>query len=252
VTTLTGHVALITGGNSGIGLGMAEGLARAGSDVAIWGTSERKNAAAAEQLGAHGTRVEALVCDVSDEAATDAAFAETVERLGKVDSCFANAGTGGGGVPFQDITLDEWRRVTGVNLDGTFLTFRAAARHMIERGGGGSLVATSSLTAVEAAPRSEHYAASKAGLLGLVRSLAVELARHRIRVNALMPGWVETAFTAPLLSNEAASSRILPRIPLRRYAQPGDFGSAAVFLADPAAAYHTGDTMVVDGAYRLF
>jgi NAD(P)-dependent dehydrogenase (short-subunit alcohol dehydrogenase family) len=231
---------------------MAEALARAGADIAIWGTNETKNDAAREALSAHGTRVEALVCDVADEEATDAAFAETVRRLGRVDSCFANAGTGGGGVPFQDITLPEWRRVMGVNLDGAFLTFRAAARHMIERGGGGSLVGTSSLTAVEAAPRSEHYAASKAGLIGLVRSLAVELARHSIRVNALMPGWVETDFTRPLLSNEAASARIVPRIPLRRYGQPADFGSAAVFLADPAAGYHTGDVMVIDGGYRLF
>jgi NAD(P)-dependent dehydrogenase (short-subunit alcohol dehydrogenase family) len=249
---LGGHVALVTGGNGGIGLGLAKALAGAGADVAIWGTSADKNERALEELASLGTRAEAFICDVADEAAVDAAMAETLERLGRVDSCFANAGTGGGGRRFTDITLAEWQRVCRVNLDGTFLTLRAAARHMIERGGGGSLVATSSLTAIEAAPQSEHYAASKAGVVALVKSLAVELARHGIRANALMPGWVETDLTRPLLQSEVGSTRILPRIPLRRWAEPADLGPAAVYLASPGAGYHTGDVLVIDGGYRLF
>ena len=125
---LTDHVALVTGGNSGIGLGYAEGLAEAGASVAIWGTNEEKNVAAAEQLRSHGRPVVALRCDVGDETQVDDAFARTLEALGRVDSCFANAGTNRAS-PFVDMTLDDWRAVLRVNLDGVFLTFRAAARH---------------------------------------------------------------------------------------------------------------------------
>jgi NAD(P)-dependent dehydrogenase (short-subunit alcohol dehydrogenase family) len=249
---LSGHVALVTGGNGGIGLGIAGGLAAAGAAVAIWGRDAGKNEQAAAALREHGGQVAAFACDVSDEGSVEDAFAATVDALGKVDSCFANAGVGGGGVPFQDIGLDEWRRVVGVNLDGTFLTFRAAVRHMVERGGGGSLVATSSLTAIEAAPRSEHYAASKAAVVALVKSLAVELARHGIRANALMPGWIHTEMTNPLLDSDMAKERILPRVPLRRWGTPDDLAAAAVYLAGDGSRYHTGDVLVIDGAYRLF
>ena len=118
-------------------------------------------------------------------------MAATLADHGKVDSLFANAGVGGV-VPFVDMTLDEWRRVMAVNLDGAFLTLRAAARHLVERGEGGSLVGVSSVSAIHGAPRMEHYAASKTALLALVRGLAVELARHRVRCNALLPGWTDT------------------------------------------------------------
>ena len=139
-----------------------------------------------------------------------------------------------------------------MNLDGTFLTFRECVRHMIERGAGGSLVATSSLTAIEAAPRAEHYAASKAGVIALVKSLAVELARHGIRANALMPGWIETEMSAPLLGTELATKHILPRVPARRWGRPADLAGAAVYLASSSSSYHTGDVLVLDGGYRLF
>jgi NAD(P)-dependent dehydrogenase (short-subunit alcohol dehydrogenase family) len=246
---LSGHVALVTGGNGGIGLGLAKALMSAGAEVAVWGTDAAKNARAAEELGAGAA---AFACDVADEAAVGDAMAATLERFGRVDSCFANAGTAAGGKRFTDIPLAEWQRVCRVNLDGTFLTLRAAARHMIERGGGGSLVATSSLTAIEGAPQAEHYAASKSGVLALVRSLAVELARHGIRANALMPGWVETDLNRALLRSEVGATKILPRIPLRRWGAPADLGAAAVYLASPGAGYHTGDVLVIDGGYRLF
>jgi NAD(P)-dependent dehydrogenase (short-subunit alcohol dehydrogenase family) len=124
---LTGQAALVTGGNSGIGLGMALALAEAGADVAIWGTNDAKNAAAAEQFRAHGRRVLALRCDVGDEAAVEAAFAETLATLGRIDGCFANAGVSGRGVSsFLDMTTEEWNRVLRVNLHGAFYTFRAA------------------------------------------------------------------------------------------------------------------------------
>ena len=248
---LTDHVALVTGGNSGIGLGYAEGLAAAGASVAIWGTNEEKNVAAADQLRSHGRPVVALRCDVGDETQVDDAFARTVQALGRVDSCFANAGTNRAS-PFVDMTLDDWRAVLRVNLDGVFLTFRAAARHMLERGGGGSLVATGSLASIVGQPRGEHYAVSKGGVVTLVKSLAVELARHGIRANAVLPGWVDTPLAAPVLHWDRFVERVLPRVPMRRWGRPDDFGAVAVYLASPASAYHTGDTLLVDGGYSLF
>lgn len=250
---LTGKVALVTGGNSGIGLGMALGLAQAGADVAIWGTNAAKNETARVQLAQHGHRVLALPCDVGDEAAVNQAFAETVGALGRVDGCFANAGVGGGGAAsFLEMTSDQWHRVTRVNLDGAFYTFRAAARHMVERGDGGVLAGTASLAAVEAAPRSEHYAATKGGMISMVRALAVEFARHRIRAHAILPGWIETNMTQRSIGNETFRSKVMPRIPMRRWGTGEDFAGIAVYLMSDASRYHTGDTFIIDGGYALF
>jgi len=249
---LRGSVALVTGGNSGIGLGMAEALAAAGAAVCIWGTDEAKNAAAAKTLAAHGGRVLALRCDVGDEAQVEAALARSIDELGRVDACFANAGVGGRGPAFVEMTSDEWRRVLRVNLDGTFFTLRAVAKHMVARGGGGSLVVTSSLAAIEGAARNEHYAATKGGVISMVRALAVELARHGIRANAVLPGWIDTPMTSTTLAHEAPKKKILPRIPARRWGEPADFGGIAVYFASRASAYHTGDTIVIDGGYAVF
>jgi NAD(P)-dependent dehydrogenase (short-subunit alcohol dehydrogenase family) len=249
---LTGHVALVTGGNSGIGLGMAGGLARAGADVAIWGRRAERNEEAAAQLREHGTRVHAVVCDVSDPDEVDAAFADTLDALGRIDSCFANAGVGSGGTPFIEMDLDEFRRVTRVNLEGAFLTLRGAARHMVERGGGGSLVGVSSLAAVEGQQRGQHYAASKGGLLSMIRACAVELARHGIRANAILPGWIETPMTAGWTDAPKVVDRVLSRVPARRWGTPEDFAGAAVYLASPLSRYHSGDELIVDGGYRVF
>lgn len=251
---LTGKVALITGGNGGIGLGMARAVAEAGADVAIWGTNAAKNTAAQAELAKTGRKVLALQCDVSDEKAVDAAFARTLRELGRVDGCFANAGvTGrGGSASFLEMSADEWRRVLGVNLDGAFFTFRAAARHMVERGGGGVLVGTASLAAIEGAARNEHYAATKGGLISMIRALAVEFARHGVRANAILPGWIETDMTANAIGNEKFASNVLPRIPARRWGESGDFGGIAVYLMSNASSYHTGDTFLIDGGYALF
>ncbi len=249
---LSGKVTLVTGGNSGIGLGFANALAQAGADIAIWGTNTAKNQAAREQVAAHGGKVIALQCDVSDKAQVDASFAKTVEELGKVDSCFANAGIGSRGTPFLEMSTDEWRDIFAVNMEGVFFTFQAAIKHMVERGEGGSLVVTSSSSAIFGAPRSEHYASTKAGVNAMVRGLAVEHARHGIRANAILPGWIETAMTARAFSNEKFVNAVLRRVPQRRWGVGDDFGGIAVYLASDASAYHSGDSMVIDGAYACF
>ncbi len=250
---LTGKVALVTGGNGGIGLGMADALAQAGAAVAIWGTRADKNAAAAEQLRAHGGRVLAQRCDVADEAAVERAFADTLAALGRVDACFANAGVSGGGArSFTEMSTAEWRRVMSVNLDGAFFTLRAAARHMTDRGGGGSLVVTASLAAISGAARNQHYAATKGGVISMMRALAVELARHEIRANAILPGWIATDMTAPAFGWDTFVEKVLPRVPMRRWGTPRDFGAIAVYLTSDASAYHTGDTFVIDGGYAMF
>lgn len=249
---LTGRVALVTGGNGGIGLGMAAGLAGAGSSVAIWGRNPEKNRSAVDRLTTLGANAAAFACDVGDADQVEATFAATVDRFGAVDSCFANAGIGARRTRFGEMSLEEWRSITRVNLDGAFLTLQAAVRHMVERGRGGSLVVTSSIASVSGMPRGEHYAATKAGLAAMARSLAVEYGRSGIRANAILPGWVESAMTAPLFASERFSQAVRPRIPAGRWGTPEDFAGIAVYLASDASRYHTGDTIVIDGGYRVF
>ena len=248
---LTGKVALITGGNSGIGLGMAIGLAQAGADVCIWGTNPDKYASAENEILAFGGKAAALRCDVSQENEVEAAFAETVNLFGKVDSCFANAGAGGG-APFQEFPTDVWNRVMGINLDGTFFTFRAAAKHMIERGEGGRLIGTSSLSALDGAARNEAYAATKGAMISMTRGLSVELARYGITANTIIPGWIETAMTAPRVGDDTFEDRVIKRVPVRRWGQPDDFAGIAVYLASDASSYQTGEDFVIDGGYYRF
>ena len=254
---LTGKVVVVTGGNGGIGLGMALAVAAAGADVCVWGTNPEKNAAAADELRATGRKVRALACNVADEAAVDAAFAETLATFGRVDACFANAGVSGRGArSFMEIETDDWRRILGVNLDGAFFTFRAAARHMVDRANdgdpGGRLVGVASLAALSGAARGQHYASSKGGMMSMIRGLAVELARYAITANVILPGWIETPMTEKTFAWEKFAANVKPRIPARRWGVKEDFGGVAVYLASDASAYHSGDDFVVDGGYWRF
>jgi NAD(P)-dependent dehydrogenase (short-subunit alcohol dehydrogenase family) len=248
---LSGHVALVTGGNSGIGLGFATGLARAGASVAIWGRDEAKNRAAVEELSKLGREIESFVCEISDEEQVVRSTQAVIDRFGRIDSCFANAGRGYARA-FLKTSLEEWNDIVNVNLTGVFLTFREAAKHMVERGGGGKLVATSSIGSIHGMPRQEAYAATKGALNALVRSLAVELARHDIQANCVLPGWIETPATAPLLGYEKLNDAILHRTPAHRWGRPSDLEGVAVYLASEASRFHTGDTLVVDGGYVCF
>ena len=249
---LTGKTALVTGGNGGIGLGMAQALAKSGADVCIWGQNEMKNQAAAEKLRAYGRQVVVFKCDISDEQQAEDCFSRTLAALGKVDACFANAGFVRLGTPFHQMTINDWHRVFGINMDGVFFTFRAAVRHMMDAGNGGSLVVTSSLAARYGMATGEHYAATKAGVVALVKGLAVEYARYGIRANAILPGWIETDMTRPLIGMEKFAGNVIPRIPQRRWGEPADFGPIAVYFASDASVYHSGDAVVIDGGYSCF
>jgi len=254
---LTGRVAVITGGNGGIGLGIAQALSDAGCTVSIWGRSADKNNKAAESIGAKPGQVHTQVCDVTDPAAVAAAMEATLAALGRVDGCFANAGIGGGGRhSFIARTADDWRTMFTTNLDGVFHAFQAAARHMTERAAKGDafgrLVATSSMAALFGTARNEHYAASKAAVNALVRALAVELARHGITANAILPGWTRSDMTDDIFSNEKFIANVMPRIPMRRFGEPKDFGGIAVYLMSGASSYHTADCFLIDGGYTAF
>jgi NAD(P)-dependent dehydrogenase (short-subunit alcohol dehydrogenase family) len=252
---LSGRGAVITGGNGGIGLGMARALLASGAKVAIWGSRADKTERAREQLAADcgdAGRVHAFVCDVGDEAQVDTTFTASAAALGAVHACFANAGVSSKGTPMIEMTLDEFKRVQRINVEGVFLTFRAAARHMAAHGQGGSLVATASTAAIEGAARNSHYGASKGAVTAYVRALAVELARHKIRVNSILPGWIETEMTARAFGNPKFAEAVMPRIPARRWGGIDDFGGIAVYLASNAAAYTTGEQFVIDGGYTKF
>jgi NAD(P)-dependent dehydrogenase (short-subunit alcohol dehydrogenase family) len=254
---LSGRVAVITGGNGGIGLGIARALAAAGCDVSIWGRNADKNQAASASMASCAGKVDTRICDVSDSASVKAAMAATLDRFGRVDGCFANAGIGGGGRhAFIDRTEEQWRRMFATNLDGVFHVFQVAARHMTERASAGDrfgrLVATSSLASLFGTARNEHYAATKAAINALVRALAVELARQGVTANAILPGWIKSDMTAGIMANEKFVGAVMPRIPMRRFGEPSDFGGIAVYLMSQASSYHTADCFVIDGGYTAF
>ena len=249
---LSGKVFVITGGNGGIGLGMGEGIVMSGGSVVIWGRNEDKNAAAVETLEALGGRATAFACDVADEAQVIEVMGRSREAYGRIDGLFANAGRSGTGTAFVDTSLEDWRSVMATNLDGVFLTLREAAKVLIDQGEGGSLVAVSSTSAIHGAAGNEAYGTAKTALNGLVRALAVGLARHGIRVNSLLPGWTITDLASGAYEWDVFRDATIKRTPVRRWAEPAEFLEVGAFLADPAQTYHTGQEVCVDGGYTVF
>jgi NAD(P)-dependent dehydrogenase (short-subunit alcohol dehydrogenase family) len=254
---LSGRVALVTGGNGGIGLGMAEALAQAGAEVEIWGTNADKNAQALERLKANGTRVNARKVDVSTEENVVSAFAATLAEFGRVDACFANAGMSNRWKSFLEIGGADYRRVMSVNLDGAIWTMREACRHMKERSEegdsrGGSGAAVASLGAIMGAARNQDYTATKAALIAVTNGIAVEFARYGVRANAILPGWIETEMTQAAQANPKFNEFVISRVPLRRWGKPEEFGGIAVYLASDASRFHTGDAILIDGGYSKF
>jgi NAD(P)-dependent dehydrogenase (short-subunit alcohol dehydrogenase family) len=253
---LKGKVALVTGGNGGIGFGMVEALAQAGADVVIWGSNAAKNADAEARLKSTGVKVLAQVVNVADEHAVEAGMAAAIAQMGRIDTVIANAGIGGGARSFAEFPTETYRRVLSVNLDGVFFTFREACKHMVARAGagdpGGSLVAISSLSAIDGAARNEAYAATKGAVISLIRGLAVEHARYGVRANAILPGWIATDMTQGAQDNQTFTDKVISRVPVRRWGEPSDFGGVAVYLASDASKYHSGDSFVIDGGYAIF
>jgi NAD(P)-dependent dehydrogenase (short-subunit alcohol dehydrogenase family) len=254
---LSGKVALITGGNRGIGYGMAEALAQSGADVVIWGSNALRNAEAETRLKACGGAVMVQTVDVSDEGQVTEAMAEANAWRGRLDAVIANAGIGLASPSFVEMSSETYRKVLSVNLDGVFFTFREGCRWMVERSKttgekGGSLIGVASLAAIEGAARNEAYAATKGGVISMMKSVAVEHARWGIRANAILPGWIATEMTTNAQSSAAFAEKVIPRVPARRWGEPADFGGVAVYLASDASAYHSGDTFVIDGGYSIF
>jgi len=253
---LTGKVALVTGGNGGIGLGMAKGLALAGAKVVIWGLNPEKNEAASANLKSIGGEVLVKRVDVGDESAVVAGVAEAIDALGRLDFVAANAGIGGGAASFAEFSTEQWRRVTTINLDAVFWTFREGCKHMVARAQsgdpGGSLLVTSSTSAIDGAPRNQAYASTKGGVIAMIRGIAVEYARHGVRANAVLPGWIRSDMTAGLQGWEKFNQQVISRVPMRRWGEPEDFSGLAVYLASDASRFHTGDTFVIDGGYTIY
>lgn len=247
---LSGRVALLTGGNGGLGLAMARGLAKAGAHVAIWARNAGKNAAALEELRNLGDGdVIALTCDVADEAQIAMAMEQTLGAFGRVDACFANAGISGAGTAIPDITAEGWDHTLAVNTRGAALVYKHVTRHMIARAkegdAGGKLIATSSGQSIMGVNRSSDYAASKAALNGLTRAAAFELARYGITANALLFGYYETDITAK--ADPKFAEWMSRRIPLRRPGDHAGLEGLAVFFASPHSDYITGQCLPVDG-----
>ena len=249
---LSGKVALVTGGNGGIGLGMAEGLAQAGCGLVIWGGNPDKNAAAEKKLKAYGHRVLVQKVNVADEAQVEAGFTEALKQMGRIDGCFANAGVSQKRAAFHELSTEEWRRVLSVNLDGAFFCLRAAARHMVERSkngdtAGGRLVGMASTASVHGAARAQSYAASKGAVKMLTKGMAIDLGKHGIQVNGLGPGYFKTELNRKLIDDPAFSGWLVGRTPSRRWGEVEELAGAAVFLASEAGRFVNGHILYVDG-----
>jgi 2-deoxy-D-gluconate 3-dehydrogenase len=247
---LTDKIALVTGGNGGIGLGMARGLGRAGATVIIVGRNAEKSASALRELQAEGVRAESIPTDVTDEAAVQRLFTQVQDRHARLDILVNNAGSTVRKAP-QDFTLDEWNSVMDVNLTSMFLCARAAYPLML-RAGAGKIINIASILSIFGAPYAPAYCASKGGIVQFTKSLATAWAKDGIQVNAVLPGWIDTDLTAGARAQvPGLNDRVLARTPAGRWGRPEDLEGIAVFLASAASGFVTGAAIPVDGGYSV-
>jgi 2-dehydro-3-deoxy-D-gluconate 5-dehydrogenase len=247
---LAGRVALVTGGNGGIGLGMARGLAAAGAAVAVAGRDAAKADAAVAELRGRGAEAEFVALDVADEASCRAAVARTAERFGRLDILVNNAGINIRKPP-ESYEAAEWRSVLETNLTGAFLCAQAAHPAMV-RAGGGKIINIGSMMSIFGASFAVPYAASKGGIVQMTKALATAWAKDNIQVNAILPGWIDTDLTrAARRQVEGLHERVVGRTPAGRWGEPADFAGIAVFLAGPVSDFVTGTAIPVDGGYSV-
>jgi 2-deoxy-D-gluconate 3-dehydrogenase len=247
---LTGRVAIVTGGNGGIGLGMAEGLAKAGAAVVVAGRQKEKNAKAVATLEKLGGRAMAVEVDVTDEKSCVAMFEAAAKAYGRVDILVNNAGINIRKQP-EDYTLDEWRQVIDINLTGAFLCSQKAYPHM-KKAGGGKIINIGSMMSIFGASFTTPYASSKGGIVQMGRAFANAWAKDNIQINAILPGWIDTDLTRNARAQvQGLHERVLARTPAARWGTPEDFAGIAVFLASPASDFVTGTAIPVDGGYSV-
>lgn len=247
---LDGTVAIVTGGANGIGRATALAFAAAGARVTIVDRDGDAAERLAEEMSAAGQAATAAVADVSDEAAIEATFSDVVAREGAINLLVNNAGLAIRR-PSTELPLADWEKVVAVNMTGVFLCARAAARHMMAAGRGGSVVNLGSIMSLSGGGLYPNisYQTTKGAIVNMTRALAVEWAPHNIRVNAVAPTWVRTGFIAPLLAQPEMLARIEAMTPLGRLAEPEEVAAAILFLASPAASMITGHTLPVDGGF---
>jgi 2-deoxy-D-gluconate 3-dehydrogenase len=244
------RVAFITGGNGGIGLGMAKGLASAGATVVIAGRNKTKAQSALAELRSRGAQADFVELDVLEEASCQQAIERAIERFGHLDILVNNAGTTVRGQP-QDLTAQDWRLVMDTNLTSAFLCSQAAYPHMV-RAGAGKIINIGSMMSVFASSYAAPYAASKGGIVQMARAMAVAWAKDNIQVNTILPGWVDTDLTRKAREQvQGLHEKVLARTPAQRWGKPDDFAGIAVFLAAPASDFITGATIAVDGGYSV-
>jgi 2-dehydro-3-deoxy-D-gluconate 5-dehydrogenase len=247
---LKGRVAIVTGGNGGIGLGMARGLASAGAAVVVAARNEQKSAAAVAALREAGVDSAFVAVDVAQEPSCRALVETTVARFGRLDILVNNAGVNTRKQP-EAYGAAEWHEIVNVNLAGAFFCAQAAYPAM-QKAGGGKIINVGSMTSIFGASFAAPYAASKGGVVQLTRSLAVAWAKDNIQVNAVLPGWIDTELTEGARRDVAGlNERVLARTPTGRWGRPTDFAGVTVFLAGPASDFVTGTAIPIDGGYSV-
>ena len=247
---LSGRVAIVTGGNGGIGLGMAAGLARAGASLLIAGRNEDKSRAAVAELEALGGTAAAVRVEITDRASVQAMVAAAGERFGRLDILVNNAGTNIRKQP-EDYTPEEWHTVIETNLTSAFHCCQAAYRPMVAAGGG-KIINIGSMMSIFGASFTMPYASSKGGIVQMTKALACAWAKDNIQVNAVLPGWIDTTLTRQARQQiEGLHERVVARTPAGRWGVPRDFAGIAVFLAAPASDFLTGTAIPVDGGYSV-